>query len=283
MTQRVLILGARGLLGRALQRTAPPEVELHCPTREDLPLDDLEGLGRRLREEPVDRLFLLAAWTRVDDCEADPDRAFRINGILPGRIAAQAERRGLPLVFVSTDYVFDGAGSTPYREYDPIAPVNQYGRSKAYGEAAVREASRSARIVRTSGLYGDGGPDFVTSIRRALAAGGPLRVVADQITAPTWVDDLARALWVVGLGEEAGTFHLTAAGELSWCDFAREIALVSGDDPGRIAPITAAESGRAATRPAYSVLNGQRAREIFGLSMPDSRQALRAFLAGTGA
>ncbi|MCC7143257.1 MAG: sugar nucleotide-binding protein, partial [Candidatus Eisenbacteria bacterium] len=192
-------------------------------------------------------------------------------------------RRGLPLVFVSTDYVFSGAAVAPYREFDRIEPVNLYGRSKAYGEAAVREASRAARIVRTSGLYGEGGPDFVASIRRALSAGGPLRVVADQITAPTWVDDLARALWVVGLGDEAGTFHLSAAGELSWCDFAREIARASGEDPERITPITAAESGRAAARPAYSVLSGQRAREIFGLSLPETRDALRAFLVGTGA
>lgn len=123
----------------------------------------------------------------------------------------------------------------------------------------------------------------MASIRRALSAGGPLRVVADQITAPTWVDDLARVLWVVGLGDEAGTFHLSAAGELSWCDFAREIARASGEDPERITPITAAESGRAAARPAYSVLSGQRARQIFGLSLPETRDALRAFLVGTGA
>ena len=147
----------------------------------------------------------------------------------------------------------------------------------------MREASRAARIVRTSGLYGEGGPDFVASIRRSLSAAGPLRVVADQITAPTWVDDLARALWVVGLGDEAGTFHLSAAGELRWCDVARAIARASGEDPERITPITAAERGRAAARPASSVLSGLRDREILGLSLPQTRDALRAFLVGTGA
>ncbi len=283
MTQRVLVLGAHGLLGRALERHRPPAVETRRPSREDLPLDDLDRLSRVLREDPVDRLVLLAAWTRVDDCEADPERAFRVNGILPGRIAALAERRALPLVFLSTDYVFSGnfadRAPRPYREFDPAVPGNVYGESKWYGECAVREASPRARVVRTSALYGEGGPDFVSAIRARLTnADANLRVVADQVTAPSWVDHLAPALWSLILSEEAGTFHLAGGGATTWCDFAKRIVSLLGHDPNRVEPIAARDAGRAAARPAYSVLSSERARAVLGVTLPTWEEGIASFL-----
>lgn len=281
MAQRILIVGASGLLGRAMVRAMvrrrSPEAELLTPSPEELPLEDVAGFRERLRRERIDRVLLLAAWTAVDDCETDPDRAFLQNGVLPGRWASEAARLGLPLIYLSTDYVFAGDATSPYREFDPVGPRSIYARSKWYGECRVREAGSMHRVVRTAGLYGPGGPDFVGTIRRHLAA-GPVRVVTDEVNSPTYVDDLAPALWRVVLGDEPGTWHLTAAGGVSRHEFARRIALHGGFDPALVQPTTHAELGRPARRPAYSILDGQAAREVFGCTVPSWEAGLARFL-----
>lgn len=281
MAQRVLILGASGLLGRALLRHLPEGVEALAPSPEELPIEEIGRLRDRLRVERIDRVLWLAAWTAVDDCESDPDRAFLQNGILPGRAAQAAARLELPLVYLGTDYVFDGRARRPYREFDGVGPQSVYARSKWYGECRVREAGGLHRIVRTAGLYGPGGPDFVGAILDRLRS-GPAHVVTDEVNTPTLVDDLAPALWRIALSEEPGTWHLTARGEVSRFEFARRIAELAGFDRERVKPTTHAEIARPAPRPAYSVLDCQAAEAVFGCALPSWEEGIARHLLGGG-
>lgn len=278
---RVLVLGGSGLLGRSLRRHAPYDTVMLAPEQEDLPLEDRDKLARYLRDEAVDRILCLAAWTDVDGCESDPDLAFRVNGILPGRLALMADRLGLPILFMSTDYVFDGESARPYREFDPARPLSAYGRSKLYGERAVRLANARASIVRSSGLYGAGGPNFVDAIL-GRARQGPVEVVTDEVNAPTFVEDLAPALWKIALADEPGVWHLANGGAVSRFECARTIVSRAGFDPERVRPTTRARLGRPAPRPAYSVLNCQAAREVFGLLLPPWEDALSRYLEQAG-
>lgn len=256
----------------------PSGVDLVAPSHQELPLEDTARLARRLRDDDADRLVLLAAWTRVDDCEADPARALSENGAWPGEAARVSAECGVPALFTSTDYVFSGRAQRAYREDDAPSPINTYGRSKWEGEERVRAAGPRHRIVRASGLYGPGGPDFPLAIRRRLQSDArEIPVVEDQVTAPTYVDHLAEALWPVILGERDGTFHLSAAGETSWCNFARAIASRFGDDPGRIVPTSSAQLARPAARPSYSILDCAAARAAFGVAIPDWRDGLDAY------
>jgi dTDP-4-dehydrorhamnose reductase len=273
MGTRVLILGGGGLLGRALLRHVPAHAEAVSPSRAELPLEDTDKIRARVEGEGIREVILTAAWTRVDDCETDPDRAFLINGHLPGRLAAALAPLGVPLTILSTDYVFDGSGRRPYREYDPAAPRGVYAQSKWYGECAVREAGGAYRIVRTSGLYGDGGPDFVTAIAARLAR-GPVSVVNDQTVAPTWVDDLAPAVWKIALSGVRGTIHAAASGETNWFLFARELARGLGYPEDRVQPTTTEAFGRPAPRPAYSILDTQRLRTELGIQLLGWREGL---------
>lgn len=274
MTKKVLVLGGGGLLGRALGRHVPAGWTADLPSRSELPLEDVDAILRRIERDAVSRVILTAAWTRVDDCEADPDRAFFVNGHLPGRLAAVLARIGVPLTFLSTDYVFDGSASRPYREYDPPGPRGVYARSKWYGECAVRDAAGDYRIVRTSGLYGPGGPDFVSAISARLAQ-GTVSVVDDQIVAPTRVDDLAPAIWQIAGSCFRGTLHATARGETTWFGFARELARNLGVPESRVEPTTTASLGRPAARPAYSILSGHRLRTELGIELPTWQEGLR--------
>ena len=195
-------------------------------------------------------------------------RSRRLERISRWKIRPRSARecKGVPLTFLSTDYVFDGNGRRPYREYDPAAPRGVYAQSKWYGECAVRETSAEYRIVRSSGLYGEGGPDFVTAIAERLAR-GPVSVVNDQTVAPTWVDDLAPALWKIALSGFRGTIHAAASGETTWFLFARELARGLGYSEERVQPTTTEAFNRPAPRPAYSILDTQRLRTDLGIAL----------------
>lgn len=277
MNRRVLVLGGSGLLGRAVVRSAPAGIAVVAPGSDELPLEDPDSVERRVASEKAEGLLLLAAWTDVDGCESDPARAFRTNGILAGEVARRAARAGIPLLFVSTDYVFAGDSPKPYREHDAVRPLSVYGASKWYGECGVREAGGDWRIVRTAGLYGPGGPDFVATIRGRLAAGS-VDVVTDEVNTPTYVEDLAPAIWSILLGRRRGTWHLTHAGEASRYELARTIARLCGDDPEKVRPTTRAAFGRPAPRPARSVLDCCAASEVFGISLSPWEDALERFL-----
>lgn len=195
-----------------------------------------------------------AAWTDVDGCERDPERADLVNGEGTRRVAEACRACGAVLVYLSTDYVFDGRKGAPYVETDPVSPLSAYARSKVAGEEAVRAVSPRWAIVRTAWLFGVSGKNFVKTIVEKAAAGGPLRVVDDQVGSPTYARDLAAAIACLASRGLSGTYHVTNAGSCSWYEFTRAILTEAGMPHVPVAPMTTAELGRPAARPAFSVL-----------------------------
>jgi len=263
---KLLVTGGRGQLGRALaRRGAAAGHDLAALGLPELDICDAEMVGRRLDELAPAAVINAAAYTAVDRAETERDRAFAVNADGAGTVARACAARGIPLLHVSTDYVFDGTATIPIPEDAPIKPLGVYGESKAAGEHVVREAG--GIIVRTSWLFGQGGPSFVHTMLRLAAERPVLRVVADQHGCPTWTDDLADALLALAARRDvAGTYHYCNAGATTWHGFATAIvdearrhrALACG----RIEPITTAEYPTPARRPAYSVLDTSRIRAL---------------------
>jgi dTDP-4-dehydrorhamnose reductase len=237
-----------------------------------------EALARAADEAKPEWLLHLAAWTDVDGCERDTERARRSNADACGEAASVAAARGARLLAISTDYVFDGRSSRPYAEADATAPLSEYGRSKLAGEALVRAAGGEHVIVRSAWLFGPNGRNFVDTIRARLEQGQPVKVVGDQRGCPTYTPDLARALRTLVAGGARGTYHVTNAGEASWYELAREIGHVLGREE-LVTPTTTEALGRPAPRPRYSVLDGSKYAAFAGAPLPDWRDALRRHLA----
>jgi dTDP-4-dehydrorhamnose reductase len=219
----------------------------------------------------------LAAFTRVDDCERESELAFRVNGLGARNAALAAGACGASVLTISTDYVFDGRGTRPYREYDAAAPLSVYGKSKWAGEEAVREVAPRHVIVRSAWLYGAGGANFVDSILRKARHGEPLAVVDDQRGSPTWTGDLARALVRLVATGEFGTYHCANGGDCTWHELAEHVVMRSGHD-GPVERTTAAALARPAPRPAYSVLDGSWCEHVTGHRMPHWKDAVDRYL-----
>ena len=197
-----------------------------------------------------------AAYTAVDDAEADPDAAYAVNAAGPTHLAQAAARLGLGLIQVSTDYVFPGDGTRPYEVDDPTGPRSVYGASKLAGEQAVQEAYPEAHVVRTAWVWGATGSNFVKTMAKLESARPTLSVVDDQRGTPTYSADLAAGLLELAAADlPGGVLQATNAGETTWYDFARAIFVELGADPGRVQPTTTADFPRPAPRPAYSVLS----------------------------
>jgi dTDP-4-dehydrorhamnose reductase len=297
---RAVVFGGSGMLGHRVVREGRRRGHAVLGlARAQADLTDPERLAwwtERFRPEVV---FNCAAMTVVDDCEGDEERATAVNGAGAGHVAAAARRAGARCLHVSTDYVFDGAGTEPYRTSDATGPISAYGRSKLAGEEAVLAAGRSdggTTVVRTSWLFGpDGpaeGPSFVKTMLRLIDQGRtPLRVVDDQVGAPTYTPYLAGALWDlaeigadIGSGRWAGSkvdgvFHYQNREAISWYGFAREIVRSwTPDSEGSAAvdvvPVTTEEFPRPAPRPAYSVLDVGRFEELTGRPVETWRTGL---------
>lgn len=273
----VLVTGAGGMLARALRAALAARGHgVVALERARLDVTDRSAVARALDSAGPDAVVQCAAYTRVDDAEREEARAFAVNAEGAANVAAACGRAGIRFVYPSTDYVFDGEATAPYPPEAPIAPINAYGRSKAAGEAAAREAPDHL-IVRTSWLYGAGGRHFVAAILERARTGGPLRVVDDQRGSPTWTRDLADAL--VRLLEKrvpAGVYHVTNAGETTWYGFAREILRRSGLERS-VEPVRTEDVPRPARRPRYSVLDCSASEEWIG-PLRDWRDALAAAL-----
>ena len=257
---KILVTGGAGQLGRALVRCAGAHEVI---ARDIDTLDILDPAAVARAVAGVDAVINAAAYTAVDKAEVEHDRAFAINRDGAANIARAA--RGLRLIQVSTDYVFDGGSRRPYREDDPVAPRGVYGASKAAGEAVV--VSEGGTVVRTSWLFGEGGPSFVHTMIRLARERPILKVVADQHGRPTWADDLAAALLaLVERRELAPRYHFCNAGQTTWHEFA--VAIIAAARAHvplavvRIDPITTAEYPTPAKRPAYSVLDTARIEAI---------------------
>lgn len=244
--------------------------------------EGLAALGELAETFRPDAIVHLAAWTDVDRCEADPERALRSNAEACRQASTVARARSAQLVAVSTDYVFDGRATRPYVEDDPVGPISVYGRSKLAGERLVRETWDRHLILRSAWLYGEGGRNFVDTIRERLERGESSSVVNDQRGSPTWTVDLADAM-VRLLGAAAtGTFHVVNSGDCTWYELACAIAQRLGVETA-IEPTTTAAIARPAPRPAYSVLDCSKYERTCGACMPQWRDALQRYLSTSGA
>jgi dTDP-4-dehydrorhamnose reductase len=273
---RILLTGGEGQLGTELIAQAPRfGVELVAPPLAQMDLTrpaELDAAWDAARPEAV---INAAAYTAVDRAEVEPEPAFAINAAAPARIAARCAAEGIPLVHISTDYVFDGCQREPYREEDPVAPLGVYGRSKAEGEAAVRAALDRHVIVRTAWLYSAHCANFVKTVMRLVGERDELRIVDDQLGSPTCAEDLAAAVLAVAARRGPtpwGTYHCCGAGVTSWCGLARHVLdtmVARGRIRGyRLVPIATADYPTPARRPAYSVLDCGRIERTFGIVRP---------------
>jgi dTDP-4-dehydrorhamnose reductase len=254
----VLVTGASGQLGREVVERfdADPAWRVVACDRRALDLTDRDAVLGAITTVAPDAVVHSGAWTAVDACEGDPDRALAVNALGTRHVADAARRVGAHVTYVSTDHVFSGDKQAPYHEWDETRPVNTYGRSKLAGE---RELDPGSTIVRTSWVFGRHGTNMVkTVLRLAEAQDVDLRFVDDQRGCPTAAADLAGAVHDLVAAQRPGTFHVTNQGATTWFAFARDVVALAGGDPGRVRPVSTADLDppRAAARPASSVLDG---------------------------
>jgi dTDP-4-dehydrorhamnose reductase len=291
----VLLTGASGQLGTELARRGPASRHaLSAVDQGDLDFARPDGIAAWIAARRPEAVVNTAAYTQVDRAESEPELAFAVNARAPREIARACRDLGIPLIHISTDYVFDGSRRTPYAETDPVCPVNVYGRSKAEGEAGVRALLDRHIIVRTAWLYSAVGANFLKTMVRLARERDELRVVCDQTGAPTRAADLAAAILRIldriesGAEVPWGTYHFVGAGETTWFGFAERIvgglAAYHPAPRARVVPITTAEYPTAARRPAYSVLDCRLIAERFGIIPPPwgpgVAETLRELLSG---
>ncbi len=276
---KAIIFGATGLLGAAFLREWQGDEVLRLGV-EHLDIRDSDRVRQTVEEMRPDWIVLAAAYTDVDGCESNSELAFAVNRDGAVNVAQAAKRLGAKLLFISTDYVFDGTKTTPYETGDGRNPQSVYGRTKAEAEVRLLEIVPSCCIVRTSWLFGVGGKCFPDTILRLAATRPALDVVDDQRGSPTYTIDLARAIIELCRKDAAGIFHVTNSGHCSWFEFAQEI--VKGAGLGTVVrPVNSQQMARPAARPAYSVLSGTSLNR-YGIHMPAWQDALRRYLGERG-
>lgn len=272
---KVMIVGATGLLGKALMREWTGDEVVGLGSH-DVDIRDAEKVREVVEKTSPEWIVLSAAYTNVDDCESHPDLAFAVNREGAVNVAEAAKRSSAKLLFLSSDYVFDGKKTFPYETGDASNPQSVYGRSKAEAEVRLLEASPDCCIARTSWLFGTGGKCFPDTILKLAASRPALDVVNDQRGCPTYSVDLARALMGLCRRQARGIVHTTNAGECSWFEFAREIVKGAGL-PTEVRPVSSQQMARPAPRPAYSVLSS-RSLQQYGVSLPSWQDALLRYL-----
>lgn len=272
---RWLVTGAGGMLAHdLLPRLAEAGHDVTALRRGDLDITDAPACEAAVAGQDV--VANLAAWTAVDDAETQEAEAFAVNAVGAANLATACVRTGARLVHLSTDYVFAGDATSPYAVDAPVAPRSAYGRTKAAGEWAVLAHCPSALVVRTAWLYGSGGPNFASTMRRLASERDTLSVVDDQRGQPTWTVDLADAIVrLVEAEAPGGIWHGTGTGETTWFGFARAIFDEVGLDPDRVTSTSSDAFPRPAPRPAYSVLGHERWAEAGLAPLPHWRDALR--------
>ena len=268
--------GAAGMLGRDVMLAAGNAGhDVVGFGRAELDVTDPSALGKKLDLERPDVVINCAAWTDVDGAEDAEEAAFAINGPGAGNVAAAAAAVGASVVYVSSDYIFDGAKGAPYVESDQPAPLSAYGRTKLAGEEATAAANKRHFVVRSAWLFGVGGPNFVETMLRLAGSGNEVLVVRDQVGSPTYTWHLAYGIVRLIEGIEFGVHHMAAAGQCSWYEFAREI-FEQAKVECKVLSITTEEFGRPAPRPPLSVLTSQREHAI---RLPSWQDGLAGYLA----
>ena len=273
---KAILFGATGLLGNALLREWRGDEVLGFG-KSDIDICDGDRVQKMVNETRPDWIVLSAAYTDVDGCESNAERALAVNRDGAVHVARAAKQAGAKLLFLSTDYVFDGTGTTPYEVGDARNPQSVYGRSKAEAEVRLLETIPECCIVRTAWLFGKGGKCFPDTILKLAATRPALDVVDDQRGSPTYTVDLARAIIELCRKDASGIVQVTNAGNCSWFEFAREIVGQSGLK-SVVRPVSTQQTPRPARRPAYSVMSDV-SLERFGIRMPAWQDALRRYLA----
>jgi dTDP-4-dehydrorhamnose reductase len=272
---RVTLFGASGLLGQELVQELSGE-QLTALSSKDADLRDRVRVRDVVRDSRPDWIFLSAAYTDVDGCESNRDRALAVNCEGAINVAQAAREGGARLMFLSTDYVFDGSKRSPYETRDPRNPNSVYGESKARAEERLLEILPEVCIARTSWLFGHGGKCFPATILKLASTRPEISVVNDQRGSPTFTRDLASALVELCRASASGIVHVTNSGNCTWYEFATQIVRVSGM-PTVVKPVTTAEFPRPARRPAYSVLSPD-SLHAYNILMPEWQDALRRYL-----
>jgi len=283
---RIIVVGKEGQVARALaERARAHGAQAVLVGRPKLDLADPSGIEDALIDTGGDVIVNAAAYTAVDQAESDPELADAINGIGAGAVAGAAAAMNVPVIHLSTDYVFDGTASRPYREDDPVSPLGAYGASKLLGEEAVAAEAENYAILRTAWVYSPFGKNFVKTMLRLAGEREELGVVADQYGSPTSALDIADGIIAVSrnLLERPddrtlrGLFHMTGTGFTSWADFAAEIFSLSatfGGPSAKVRPIASADYPTPAKRPANSRLDCTKLQEVHGVALPPWRQSL---------
>jgi dTDP-4-dehydrorhamnose reductase len=281
---KILLTGANGQLGSELQATCPAHITLIPTDYTTLDITQPEHVKAALDAHQPDAIINAAAYTAVDKAESDADRAYAINHLAAATLAREAQRRGIYLLHVSTDFVFDGQQSTPYLPDANPQPLGVYGASKLAGDQAVQEYCPTAAIVRTSWLYSAYGNNFVKTMLRLMAERESLGVVADQIGTPTWTRTLTDTIWSFIAQKPQGVFHCSDNGVASWYDFAIAIqeeafaiGLLTKAIP--VKPLRSEEYPTPARRPTYSVMDKRATENTLGYTLPHWRPRLRQMLA----
>jgi len=273
---KLLITGAAGMLGRDVMLAAGNAGhDVVGYGRAELDVTDAAVLAKKFDLERPDVVINCAAWTDVDGAEEAEEAAFAVNGTGAGNVAAAAAEVGASVVYISSDYVFDGAKAAPYVESDQVAPLSAYGRTKLAGEEATAAANKRHFIVRSAWLFGLGGANFVETMLRLARSGNEVLVVRDQIGSPTYTWHLAYGVVRLIEGIEFGLHHMAAAGQCSWYEFAREI-FEQAKVECKVLSITTEEFGRPAPRPPFSALTSQREHAI---RLPSWQDGLAGYLA----
>jgi dTDP-4-dehydrorhamnose reductase len=272
---KAIVLGASGLLGKALMREWTRDEVVGLSSR-DVDIRDADQVQRMLEKGRPDWIVLAAAYTNVDDCESHPDLALAVNRDGAVNVAQAAKRIGAKLLFISSDYVFDGKKTSPYEVGDARNPQSVYGRSKAEAEVRLLTVLPECCIVRTSWLFGTGGKCFPDTILKLAASRPALDVVDDQRGCPTYSVDLSRAIIGLCRNHASGIVHVTNAGDCSWFEFAREI-VKGGGLATEVRPVSSQQMARPAPRPAYSVLSSKSLQD-YGIVMPAWQDALERYL-----
>ena len=285
---KILITGQHGQVSQELQQRLQGLGELIVLGRDQLDLADADLIRKQVRAHRPGLIINAAAHTAVDLAESEPDAAFAINAIAPGILAEEAKALSIPLIHYSTDYVFDGTKPAPYTENDTPNPLGVYGQSKLAGEQAIAAVGGEHLILRTSWVYSSHGKNFLLTMQRLLQEKPQMRIVADQIGAPTWAGSIASSTrtlierWQAGEPGEWGVYHLTAGGETSWFGFAQAIGehlRQQGKACADLEPIPSSAYPTPAKRPLNSRLDCTRLQQQWHVSQPHWQDALRECLA----
>lgn len=291
---KILLTGGTGQIGWELRHTLSPLGEVIAPPRNELDLASPDSVRAAVRQAQPDIIVNAAAFSSMDEAEAQPDLALRLNASAPAIMAEEARRLGALMVHYSSAYVFDGEGARPYVEDDTPNPITRYGRTKLAGEQAIAGAGAQHIILRLSWIHSLRGTNFLTAILKVAREKPEIAVVVDQIGSPTWARTVAQTTakmlekWRPS-GGPAGIFHLSAAGMVSRCGFAGEIIAaarrVTGEKEqwARAMPVASSEYRVPAARPKYCVLDNARIRQAFGIEMPEWRDEVMACMSEFGA